>query len=464
MDDKYYSRTTLERFIKKTLCDNDPITYKHYKNDNVKLFRKRLKTHNQVEQVVYVMCTNVLRDIIFDVIGKITLHMKEWGDIIVTGGEAFNNYFDVNQRVITSDIDTKFVPRFMSVFEKKFFGYLQYCKLYLWDYIGYISKKFNKKFRERIDVLSKTKIGKLLGIRVSREPISLKRRYTLIKKSVKESVLIDVELFALDLNIRYYSPKDKKISERTLGGILDIPMMRQYEIGYEVASTRERGIFYPDPVTEKIIYNPNILIASKKFLIDDLFLMKQLKLRPEKIQKDRKRMVSFSKYVLKINDIKSTTPDDTIYRKVHSVIGPAKKNKIVRNKKLPDISKKINPNKYVRYTTVPKLSSLRKYYGPGIVSHNIIDVDGFERVSGNIYFDMKQMEWKKSRNPYYIHNMYTHRPSRDTRVNSKPRKLSKSLYSFSKKRNNWVPKNIIKSSATIPLVGLKNNDVKTLVR
>mgnify|MGYP006897443883 CR=1 FL=1 len=34
------------------------------------------------------------------------------GDIVISGGEAFNIYFDRDSRVITSDIDTKFVPRF----------------------------------------------------------------------------------------------------------------------------------------------------------------------------------------------------------------------------------------------------------------------------------------------------------------------------------------------------------------
>jgi hypothetical protein len=36
--------------------------------------------------------------------------MKNMGDLIVSGGEAFNLYVEYNNRIITTDIDAKFVP------------------------------------------------------------------------------------------------------------------------------------------------------------------------------------------------------------------------------------------------------------------------------------------------------------------------------------------------------------------
>ena len=69
MDEKYYSKKTLDRFIKDTLCEGDKVTYNHFQKGNTKLFRKRLKNKDLVEQVVYVACTNILRDIIYEIIG-----------------------------------------------------------------------------------------------------------------------------------------------------------------------------------------------------------------------------------------------------------------------------------------------------------------------------------------------------------------------------------------------------------
>lgn len=464
MNVEYYSPKTIEKYIKDTLCQGDPVTYKHYKNNNIKLFRKRLKDPKLVEQVVYVCCTNILRDSILDVIGKITGHMRPWGDLIVTGGEAFNNYFDYEDRVISSDIDTKFVPTFMSPFQKKFFGYLQYCKLYLWKYLGQMARACNEKFMNRVKMLSRTKVGKLLGIRVHTGGPCVKRRYTLIKKSPRDKVLIDVELFALDLELRYYSPSDKKISDRTLGGILDIAMMRPFEVGYEIAFTRERGIYYKNVLTGKNIYNKNILIAGKHFLIEDLFLMKSLGLRPTKAKKDKKRMINFAKKILKIKNISSKTSDEKIFEKTMKVLGP-KKNKVRRSVMPKNIMKQnLNPFNGNKHTAATKMSTLKKLYRPGIKTKHYKHIKGFEKTDGRKYFDTKSRSWKQSKNPYYVRNMYNFRPENSNAVNIKPMKPENILYGRNKNRNNWIPKKILKQSAMIPFVGLKNKNIKKLVK
>ena len=462
MGSNYYSDRTLNQFIKTTLCDGDDITYRHFQKGNMKSFRKRLVKDELIEQVVYVACTNILRDIIYEIIGKITTHMKEWGDIVVTGGEAFNNYFDIKDRVVSSDIDTKFIPRFMSSFDKRFFGYLQYCKLYLWQYIGFICSQYNTRVRERIALLRKTHIGKMLGIKPCLGKTCLKRRYTLIKKSPEKNVLIDVELFAIDLNIKYYSPKNKKLIEKNLGGILDLPIMRPYEIGYEVAFSRARGIHTVNPINNNIIYHRDVLIASKQFLIEDLYIMKSLGLRPKKVAKDRKRMVNFAKKVLNIADISSKTSDKEIFEKSLKVIKPTKPVRLVKKGvKLPNITKNISVSKYTKYTSEPSFQGVRKFVGPGIKTKDFFSIEGFEKTSGDMYFDRKQKIWKKSKNPYYIRNRYNFRP---THAKSKPMKLQNTLYGYLPSRNKWVNNNIIKKAATIPLVGLKKSNVSKIVK
>ena len=463
MNDNYYSSDTMVRFMKDTLCGGDPVTYKHYVNDNMKFFRKRLKDPKQVEQVVYVMCTNILRDAIFDVIGKTTEYMKPWGDLIVTGGEAFNNYFEQGDRVVSSDIDTKFVPTFMSPFKQKFFGYLQHCKLHLWNHMGKIAKQFNTVFRSRVKALQGTKVGKLLGIRMSRDPVSLRRRYTLIKKSKRDNVLIDVELFALDLKLRYYSPEDGKIAERNLGGILDIAMMRPLELGYEIAFTRQRGIYYKNPVTAKNIYNKRILIASKQFLIEDLYLMKSLGLRPEKAQKDKKRMVTFAKKVLNLS-VTAKTSDDDIFKKSLKVLGSAP-HRLPRVARPPiKLRTRVNPFTYQKYTTPTQMSTLKKLYVPGIKTKHYTQIQGFEKTNSRLYFNTKAKNWKPSRNPYYVRNMYNFRPEKMTNVATKPMKPENILYGRDKSRNAWMPRTLLRKSAVIPFVGLKKNTIKTLLK
>ena len=100
-----------------------------------------------IDKIVYLLVTDSLRDIILETIGEISEHMKNTGDLIVSGGEAFNLYMDYNNRIITTDIDAKFVPR-MPV-NPKFFGKLQATKLILWDKLGEIAKKLNTRVRKR---------------------------------------------------------------------------------------------------------------------------------------------------------------------------------------------------------------------------------------------------------------------------------------------------------------------------
>jgi len=98
----------------------------------------------------------------------------------------------------------------------------------------------------------------------------------------------------------------------TLGGLLDIPFMRPREFGYDVIRTLKKGITYRNVNSNKMIINKKIFIASKEFLIDDIYLMHSLKLRPEKKEKDRQRLLRLAQTFVKT--VKSTDSIDTIFK------------------------------------------------------------------------------------------------------------------------------------------------------
>ena len=83
-----------------------------------------------------------------------------------------------------------------------------------------------------------------------------------------------------------------------MGGILDIPFMRVKEFGYEVVLSRRRGITYRNLDTGKLVTNNRVHIASKEFLVEDIYLMQKFKLRPEKKEKDRQRLVRLGRSLL----------------------------------------------------------------------------------------------------------------------------------------------------------------------
>ena len=294
MDQYMYNDSTLKQFMRKNMFFNDPILEKYYERGDIKSFRSRLmRSHKteSLEKMLYAFVTDISRDIIMKTVGEITKFMYPMGDVIISGGEAYNYYVDKSKRIVTSDIDTKFVPRIP--YDSRYFGKLQAMKLLLWDKLGEISVKIQREVKSRFTTNSK--LALFLGFKPSNKLPIVTRRYTLIKKKKEGNgssvspgdVLIDVELFALDLNLRSFFIESGKIEERTLGGFLDIPFMRPGEFGYEVIDSRRAGVTYMDRTQNKLVTDKNMYIAAKKFLIDDLYLMQKLGLRPEKKIKDK---------------------------------------------------------------------------------------------------------------------------------------------------------------------------------
>lgn len=468
MDTEIYSEAAIQKFLDENLLFKDAKLKKYFdRNEQRDLgkFRSRVQSvysKKDFEKVVYLLITNSLRDIILETIGEISEHMKNIGDLIVSGGEAFNLYMEYNNRIITTDIDAKFVPR-MPV-NPKFFGKLQATKLILWDKMGEIAKKLNTRVRKRI-ALMKTKYPKLfkfLGISIPTTGPAVTRRYTLIKKKKsgtgndpkKGDVFIDVELFALDLNLRFFSPKTGKLEDITLGGILDIPFMRPKEFGYEVVLTRRKGITYRNQNTGKLVRNNNVYVASREFLIEDIYLMSKLKLRPEKKEKDRQRLVKLAQLLDK--KVKATDSIDDIFKRVKSLIikkgAPAtKKDARVSVAR----AARVDPFKYKNFTTKPSKEKLSKQIVHGLkpVTKNT-NVNGYKNSSGNKRLNLKTLKWKNVNNNSYVKNEFNLRPENAKKL---PNNLNfvNTLYGYNPRRNTWVPKNVLNKSAAIPFVGLK---------
>lgn len=474
MDINYYSEKTINNFIKKNVCHNDPILLKYYQDGKIKSFRRRLEIlkvdPKEIQKVVYVYVTDTIRDIILDTIGNLTKYMEPMGDLVVSGGEAFNFYFDRDARVVTSDIDTKFVPRFR---KKDFFENLQATKLLLWDKLGKTSFEIERKVIERLGS-NRNMISRVYGISVPSTLPVVTRRYTLIRKKKQsqnknfsvtaENVLIDVELFTLDLKLRYFSTSDNKISQRNLGGILDIALMRPGELGYDVAFDKERGYTYRNTKTNKFVYNPNIIIASKRFLLEDLYLMQSLGLRPEKKEKDRKRMYNFSTKILGIKDVKSSDTIYDIFRKSTKVLSLKSNTKqTVKNipKELIRKAERVNPYTWENRTTQPMKTKVVAQFLVGFKGPRGLNVKGIKETSGPFRFDLKTKKWVKNTSKYYVKNEYNYRPNNKFQSNVNINTLTPQniLYGYNPRRNFGISKKIIQASSLIPLIGLKNINV-----
>jgi len=463
MDENIYSKPVINRFLNKNLFFNDPVLKKYYEQDDLQKFRNRvnrLHSDKSFEKMAYVIVTDTIRDIIYEIISEVTVFLKPMGDLIISGGEAFNIYVNHEDKIITSDIDTKFAPRMKP--DDKYFGKLQAIKLLLWNKLGEISKRFNARIHKRVET-KMGKIGKFIGLRFPSTGPYVTRRYTLIKKTkgginnrpVKRNVFIDVELFALDLKTRWYCPSKKRIEPFNLGGILDIAFMRPGEFGYEVIETRKKGVTYRNVVSNRHITNNKIYVAGKSFLADDIYLMHKLGLRPEKKEKDRQRMIKLARLITK-KQIKSSEQMDKILKLIHKIPKtPHKKVTYTKNVNMYK-AKRVNPRKYTSFTTTPSKDKLSRQIVHGLNSSvSNINIPGFAPSHGSERFNTNTLTWKPNRSFSYIKNEYAFRPAQPIEL-PKNIKMEETLYGFKPVRDKWVSKPILEKSAMIPFIGLKN--------
>lgn len=463
MDTEIYSEAVIKRFMKKNLFFNDPVLEKYYEDGNLSAFRKRvhrMHKNESFEKMVYAYVTDTIRDVILKTIGDLSEFTKPMGDLIISGGEAFNMYLDRTDRLISSDIDTKFIPRFK--YNDKYFGKLQAIKLLVWNKLGETAKHINTKVKQRLS--RPNKLARFMGLGFSETGPYVTRRYTLIKKKksgngrepTRGDIFIDVELFALDLNVRYFSIQKGTINQEIVGGILDMPFMRPGEFGYEVVQSKKQGITYKNKDTNVMVHDKRVYVAGKRFLLDDVFLMQKLGLRPEKKEKDRQRMYKLSKMILKTSKISPTDSINAIYNQTY--------NKIKSHRVLPrregsvkmSLAMKVNPQSYSEYTTKPKAERLAKQIVYGVkASLPSIHIPGYSKTHGGQRFDVNKQEWIRNTSKSYVRNEYNFRPNVGGNI---PNDINTSriLYGYKPIRDSWVPKALIRKASQIPFVGLKN--------
>ena len=462
MDLHVYTQKTLDNFIREKLCKTDPVMFKYYQSGQVFKFRKKLGAcdDDAVATVVQTFVTDATRYHVLTIIGELTARMRQYGDLVISGGEAINSYLESDQRVITTDIDTKFIPIVKSLdsSDKKMFGYIQLAKLRLWNELGKIVTRYNGVLTRAIrEHVINSRLGAMLGVSFPSK-VPFRRRYTLIKKSRALGTLIDIELFAMDLQVRYYVPSKRRVCTENMGGVLDIAFMRPLEFGYEVSHTRRRGMPVFSPVKNKVVWNMKVLVASVKFLVHDVYALQKYNLRPEKKDKDRKRLYLFAKHVMKSKTVRASDSIDALYKKSTRTRLRLEEDKVLSAR--PALTRKdiardmrVDPYRYEKVTTKPDESKVYRQLFYGIKTSENLNVPGYSKTNGAFRFDIAKGAWVANKNPLYIHNEATHRPNVIKKFPAVP--LEDTLYGYSPARDSWMPAALVRKAAMIPLVGLK---------
>ena len=297
------------------------------------------------------------------------------------------------------------------------------------------------------------------------------RRYSLMpkRKNVKNAsnVLIDVELFTLDMKFRMINTKTGKLEDKNFGGILDIAFMRPKQLGYNVAKvnmTNGAQITYAND-NKNIAYQKTfkyLQIPTKQYLIDDIYMMQKIGLRQaSKRDKDRKRMILLARKMTK-KKILSTDSMDTIAKKVGIKLGKPAHTFRKYTKVGPSVMKRaseVKPKRYHLSTTTPSKPKLSKdiFYGLKANHNEMKTPPNYLRTQSNQIFNLEKMKWRPNPNQNYVRNEMNFRPTKPkplpSRINNV--RMEETLYGFKPTRDQWVPKPILEGSAMIPFIGLK---------
>ena len=462
--------TIAQNFINENFFFNDRLMKQYFDKGYYQKFRTRAKNFRnygqKLEKVTYAYITHCIQDVLYRECGILSKSMSPAGFLVLCGGSAINQYLPPEHHSVTTDIDFKFIPTFkdIPVRSEKYFGYMQYAKLMMWNEIGKLSKNLshNSIVKKRLKALQNSKIGKCLQLNF--DNIRFTRRYIVLHKKKQSNnnnvtqgdILIDVELFAVDIrNIKFFPSKYGSLS-----GILDFPFMRRGEIGGKVLKGVKKGIMYTSATGRKI-YNPNILVANKRFLVEDIYLMKSLGLRPEKTQKDRSRMEKLAKYAFKTEVMNSNT-NLNIIKKI------AKKTKdsstfLKQTKKMPLARiENINPNTYADYTTILTRRQAARIAFP-VYGPRGVKVNGYKPTGDTRYrFDHNTHKWVYDPSRRFIRNTATyriHNPKVKNWRNLPKVKVNMSstpyIYGYDIKRDRWLSSKMISKVSKIPLTGHK---------
>jgi hypothetical protein len=415
---------------------------------DVALYRKLLVTHStsdDIEYIVSVFVTDTLRTILLTrIIPEITSFVHPYGETVITGGEVFNVYVDKPNKVVASDIDTKIIPLFNS---ENYFRNLQIFKILLWNKLNIIINKYNLKIKKiLITKIKESHVCKMLGINIPKDEL-VKRRYTLMMKTRKsvlrdtpspDNVLIDVELFALDIVLKFFDVEKKRVSQSNVGGMLDMAVMRPGEFGSELAYS-----FTKDKLNNNI--------ASKIFFIDDLYTMYTLGLRPKKKRKDIDRLTKFAKHVTKLAHVKM--PFEELYRKTRKKLTTPKmkvrKIKFNYTNNLMKV-KSIDPLVNSSYISKPSSKKMR-VMAYGIKGRIDSTIKTYKKTHSTYRFNVNTSKWTPDTSDDYIRNMYNYRLNKNKLKNNSTADIitPKTPYGYSEKRDRDIHPNILRKSRQI---------------
>lgn len=447
MDDNYYSEETIKDFENRFICLNQKDIITAYKNGDVNKYRRLLKkyaTRQETQHMVYVFVTDSIRHVLRkEIIPELTKFLRPYGELVMAGGEAFNTFVDKEHRIATSDIDTKFIPLFES---KNYFRNLQILKINFWEKINKIIKKFENKIRINIlKNLKNSKISKMLGISIPTSGILLKRRYTLMMKSRSNhksnkispgNTLIDVELFAIDMTVRYFDIESDKVAAHNLGGILDIAFMRPGEFGSEIYKNFTKN-------------SDGIQIAGKRFFLDDLYIMQKLGLRPGKKRKDKERMIAFAKHVAGIQNPKGTFEQlyNASKKKIKPVLRSHRKVKFAYSSEV-EKARKVNPLADIDRIVQPNLKKLYTM-AYGVKGPQGLEIKNYIPTNSRLRVNINRGKWVENNRTNYIRNEYNYRMNQNSNVKIDISKIPMPLYAYKTRRNYNIPRNIVNKSIAI---------------
>mgnify|MGYP004365338893 CR=1 FL=1 len=456
------------------LCNGSKSIIESYNTDKPTVFRKKIKKQEDVDKAVRIYITLLIRNVMIYVIGLITKKMKPMGDMIIAGTGAFNHYLPDDVKTPTTDIDTKFVPEFVEKGKivhsrsNRYFEYLQITKLILWEFLHSICKDTDKLIVKALKTGRDAHFEYMVGLSPITKP-HVTRRYTYIPKKrqnytksipSENNVLVDIELFALDMQMSYVNIKTHKIESNPFNGILDIAFMRRDEFGWDVIKDKNFGIKYTNPVTGKPTFNKHIMIASPRFLLEDVYDMIKLGIRKKKQQKDIEKLKLFVKHVFNIN---SDSPNiNTLYKKAMDTVkkhrNTSKRPPFIYKKYLGE-ARNVQPfNNDNRTSQTTNSASVMRKFLIGLQAPKGMILKNFTRTSGNSRFNLNKRKWVTNNKNNYIKNETLYRPTKkyENTLKWKNRELHTRLINYNPYRNYKMDPEIKFTSAYIPLTGLRD--------
>lgn len=388
---------------------NSPNEYIDYINSVLipnNILEKEVVNEN-INTILQTIITNILRPYIYDIIIKMNEKMKNYGQFIISGGEAFNLNVPKEFRQITPDIDTKFIPFFNQKIPNEYDYASKILKIreYFWyEVLEDILEELNKNYENMYNLILKPiencpeltlfnlKFLKPEDIKDSGEPF--RKRLTILPKenNPERMMFYDLNLFAIDLFVERYSSFSLQIGSDgisignkilanqsyTIDGILDLPFMRPGQFGYDIGETNNNISIYVNNykldkkyniyqtcllaniyrINENIptFTNKIIRIASSNFILDDINEMIKLNLRKNKSEKDNYR----ERILQKIKDTQDYQLPIVMEDQSNSNYSPIKQISIT---KLKNVFYKDNLNRMT-------LSKILKYIAPPTIIAN----------------------------------------------------------------------------------------------